>query len=232
MGVDIAGTRMVYHLLQYQTEFRSDTIKGIMELSPNDMELLVKDPFASRCIFDELMKSTQDSSSQGSTMLTRKRLVTKLQNRWVGIATDRVGHHMVKQLFFSLDDMNDRKGIVDELIIGKNRMNSNSMGRNVLEALHVRIYETNGENEWINTMKRQLSKQDWLTEIIDTKKGKTLNDSSVEHNVTDNGSGTTTKKKGNAAMTMNMHDMNTKKKQRVSKSVDTIMDAISIPTQQ
>ena len=245
VGVDIAGTRMVYYLLQYQTEFCSDTIKGIMELSPNDMELLIKDPFVSRCIFDEIMTSnhsnvTKDNDRSHSMYINaQKRLVTKLQNRWVNIATDRVGYHMIKQLFVSLDDIHDKKLIVEELITGKNRMNGNSMGRNVLDALYVRIYETNGETEWVNTMKRQTSKQEWLKEIIDTKKETTnqphLKDkSSTAMDVNDEwaGNNSNNNKRNTSMNEIAENTENNKKKQRVSKSVDTIMDAISIPKRQ
>jgi hypothetical protein len=114
------------------------------------------------------------------------------------------------------------------------------MGRYVLDALHVRIYEMNGETEWINTMKRQASKQEWLKEIIDTKKEKPhlypcQMDKQSASIVADDEWDDSTKGKKRSTTGNDASDnaVNRKKKVRTSISIDTstIMDIIHTPTQ-
>jgi Pumilio-family RNA binding repeat len=210
VAVDIAGTRIVHHMLRFTPDLCKDTIKGLMELAPVEMELLTKDPLASRCILDELVQSSNIDHPVFSSAL--KRLVTKLQGTWVSIAIDRVGHHTIKKLFVALVDVSDKRLLVEELIAGKNRMNGNSMGRNVLDALEVRAYEMNGELEWSNMIKRHIAKKEWLKEILENKV-----DSTAE---------TSAKRK---AIECDINGQPTAQKKRVSTSLGTIMDAISIP---
>jgi Pumilio-family RNA binding repeat len=208
--VDIAGTRTMHHLLCFTPELCKDTIKGLLELPPTELELLAKDPFASRCILDVIIESPNATHSVFLSAL--KRLVAKLKGKWVSVAVDRVGHHTVQKLFMALVDVNDKKVLVEELIAGKNRMIGNNMGRTVLDALEVRVYEMQGESEWSKLIKRRHSNEAWLEEILEGTKPLDANVAS--------------KRKASSGIGGGTH---IPEKKRVTSSVSAIMGAITIP---
>lgn len=206
--VDVAGTRALYHMLRFEPSLLcKDTVKGIMELAPDEMELLTKDALGSRCVLDGILEGPLKDSVFA---LALKRLLAKLQGRWVAVAIDRVGHHTVKKLFRALSDVKDKEVLVKELMEGKNRMNGNSMGRSVLDALEVRAYEMNGEKEWSKLVKKNVENEEWLKEIVegDAK----VRDKQAKRKKFD----------PEAAIS-------SQKKNRVSSSVDAILEAFSIP---
>jgi Pumilio-family RNA binding repeat len=164
--LDVAGTRAVYHLLQFQPSRCKDTIKGLLELSVEHIEGLAKDGLGSRCILDALLDGPKDESM---FVQARQRLLGKLTGRWVALAVDRVGHHTVQKLFDVLRDIKDQERLVQELLVGKSRLLGNSMGRTVLDALQVRVYEAQGEAEWAKSIKSNQKKKEWLNEIIDSE---------------------------------------------------------------
>lgn len=96
-----------------------------------------------------------------------RQLLEKLGGRWVALATDRVGHHTVKKLFRSLG-VEDKVKLVVELSQSTNRLSGSSMGRNVMEACSVSQYLSKGENEWKNTIRKELSREQWLQEIVES----------------------------------------------------------------
>jgi hypothetical protein len=160
--LDVAGARMLYHCLRFQPQRCPDTIKGIMELPVEHIELLAKDALGTRCILDKIVEGNDNESVFAAA---RKRLVNKLAGRWAALASDRVGHHMVRKLFCSVE-MTDRVLLVRELWNGKNRLRGNSMGRSLLEISAAHEYESKGESEWIKIIQKKMEKEKWLQEII------------------------------------------------------------------
>lgn len=164
--VDVAGTRALYNMLRFEPVLCRDTLIGVTdELASEEIELLAKDALGSRCVLDGILEGPVVDPIFASAL---SRLVIKLRGRWVAVATDRVGHHTVKKVFRALRDMKDKESLVHELVEGKNRMNGNSMGRSVLDALEVHIYETKGEKEWSKAIKKNVEKEEWLKEIVAT----------------------------------------------------------------
>lgn len=198
--LDVAGTRAVYHMLRFQPALCKDTIKGIMELTTEQIESLTKDALGSRCILDGILDGPIDDSVFSSAL---KRLLVKLQGRWVAVAVDRVGHHTVKKLFRALHDIKDKELLVTEMVDGKNRMTGNSMGRSVLDALEVRIYESRGQVEWSKLITSNDKKESWLKDLVE-------GDSSSKNRI----------------------DQTSAKRSRVTSSMEGIISAMSIPKKQ
>jgi nucleolar protein 9 len=170
--LDVAGARMLYHCLRFQPQWCSDTIKGIMELPAEHLELLAKDALGSRCILDTIVEEVHPKKNHKNKKnddnifaAARKRLVVKLAGRWVALASDRVGHHMVRKLFCNVE-MNDRVLLVREMWSGKNRLRGNSMGRSLLEISAAQEYESRGESEWKKIIQKKMEKEKWLQEIV------------------------------------------------------------------
>jgi Pumilio-family RNA binding repeat len=198
--VDASAARAVYHLLRFHPENTKDTIKGIFEIPVDELELLIKDGLASRCILDGILDGSGDAFAAA-----HKRLVTKLEGHWVAIASDRVGHHTVQKLFRKLTS-DDRERLLVELINGKNRLNGTSMGRGCLDLVEARVYETKGKDEWCKIVRKKLEKEHFLDDIIGGNDKKRKSSTAEE-----------TKGKNN------------KSKEFATLSVQAIMDVISMP---
>jgi hypothetical protein len=203
--MDVPGTRALYHLLQLDATLSQRVLDGLLDLPPDSLETLARDALGCRCTVDAIVLG------QGARFTeARRRLRQKLQGRWVALANDRVGHHVVTKLFRQLDCAKEREALVQELANGKSRMNGNNMGRSVLEALEVRAYQAEGAAHWLKLIKKQRDKETWLGEI-------------VQHGDDDRPrSDRKREKEINAEKSL-------KKKSKHKTTIDAIFEAISIP---
>lgn len=204
--LDVAGTRAVFHLLRFDPGHCKGVLKGITALPQEDLELIAKDGLGSRCILDGVLENASGDAVFAKAI---KQLLAKLQGRWVALSVDRVGHHTVKKVFRSLGDMDSREELVKELVEGTNRLTGNAMGRGVLDACSVREYMSKGQDEWRKAIQKTLEREEWLKEMdsLDTKSKKErkrpAKDASAEPE--------------------------SKKIRKADVTVDSILEAISIP---
>ena len=213
LGLDVPGARTVYSLLRFQPELCVDTLKGILRLSSTDLELLAKDGLGSRCIWDGILEGPTQDASFASAM---KQLVSKLSGRWASLASDRLGQHSVRKLFWALGDMIVRQELVLELSQGKSRLNGSAMGRSVMEACYVYDFITKGEKEWKTLVNKVLQRNQLLQEFVEaspisegTSKSKSKKKRSASDSLPD---GTQKKSKGDSTVT-----------------VDSIMNTLTMP---
>merc|ERR1712113_127861 len=96
-----------------------------------------------------------------------KDLREKLSGHWASLATDRVGHHIVKKLFKFLPKIDDKAELVEELVNGGNRLRGNAMGRSVIEWCAVEMYKEN-KKDWRNKVGKMFSSREesFIAEII------------------------------------------------------------------
>ena len=161
--LDVTGARTVHHLLRFEPKYCRDTLKGILRLSSTDLELLAKDGLGSRCLWDGILESPSVKDPVFASAI--KQIFLKLKGRWVSLASDRIGHHSVKKIFKALNNMNDRRQLVDELSHGKARLNGCAMGRSVMEVCYMQTYVEEGENEWRKKVTKMVHKEKLLKEI-------------------------------------------------------------------
>jgi hypothetical protein len=212
LTLDVAGTRTLFHLLRFEAKYCEEVLLGIADkLEQDDLELLAKDGLGSRCIWDGVLEGPVQEAHFSTAL---KRILKKLQGRWVGLAADRVGHHSVIKLFRRLVDMGDREKLVVELSEGMHRLTGNSMGRNVLDVCSVREYNEVGYSEWSSIVKKQLQREQWLKDMVE----KDLADRAPK------------KKRDRKRKRLDRDATDKRAQSKGDLSVDTIMDTISIPT--
>ena len=226
LGLDVPGTRCIYHLLHLDSKISEPVLDGILNLPADDLELLAKDSFGSRCIWDGMLEIANESTARKLEILVS----TALQGRWVRLACDRVGHHCVKKLFHRLGSMKARIMLVQELSSGRSRLNGNAMGRQVVEACLVKEFHSIGEEkEWSKLVTKELRKVAWLKEI-------TAGDVDLDHEFSEQRDvlGLSGKKKSKQKR-KNDTEESSKKKQKskggggTDLSMAAIMDTISVP---
>lgn len=205
LSLDVAGTRSVHYLLRFEPKLCKHTLSGIIDLPGEEIELLIKDGLGSRCVLDGILEGPVKESVFSSAIA---KLATKLTGRWVTLAGDRIGHHVVIKLFFALKDLAVREELVKEFVAGKKRLSGNAMGRKVLSECLVHEYEMNGTNEWNRLVKKRTEKDVWLDDIIHGSKEVT----------------------GKRKETDDMPKKSKKKQKSSSMGIDSIMDAIHIPS--
>jgi hypothetical protein len=214
LQLDVAGTRTVFHLLRFEPHHCKVVLKGILALSQQDIELIAKDGLGSRCILDGIL-----DDSSGDSVFTKavKQLLIKLQGRWVALSVDRIGHHTTKKVFRALEDMGSREELVQELAEGTNRLTGNAMGRSVVETCAVREYTSKGQDQWRKTIQKTLEREEWLKEMVsrDTHKRDDTKTSSLER-----------KRQGS-----DLEPASKKSRKADGVTLDSIMDAISIPAE-
>jgi hypothetical protein len=212
LTLDVAGTRTLFHLLRFEAKYCEEVLLGIADkLEQDDLELLAKDGLGSRCIWDGVLEGPVQEAHFSTAL---KRILKKLQGRWVGLAADRVGHHSVIKLFRRLVDMGDREKLVVELSEGMHRLTGNSMGRNVLDVCSVREYNEVGYSEWSSIVKKQLQREQWLKDMVE----KDLADRAPK------------KKRDRKRKRLDRDATDKRAQSKGDLSVDTIMDTFSIPT--
>lgn len=205
IGLDVPGTRTLHFLLRFEPKLCKAFLKGILQLSVEDLELLSKDGLGSRCVLDGILDGpTKDSIFQAKI----KQLYTSLQGRWVALACDRVGHHTVKKVFRSLLDVNERKKLVTELVEGKTRLQGCPMGRSVMEYCRVYDFISKGENSWASGVSKFLQNEDWLKELV---------------------CDTSARREGDAGFKKRRAEKPTKRQDGMS--IESIVDTLTVPTQ-
>ena len=111
--------------------------------------------------------------------IASKVLVTKLSDRILFLAAERVGHHAVEKIFRALPTMEDKASFSAELSHSLNRLDSNAMGRSVMVTCAVKEY-LEGESVWKNALAKQREKGNWLEEITGEKEGSEDEDEAEE----------------------------------------------------
>ena len=108
--------------------------------------------------------------------------LTILEGRWVSLAVDRVGHHMVKKIFAALPQITDKAMLVKELASsGSNRLSGTSMGRDIMEACAMNEYERD-KKAWRHTVSKMLSSdgEKWIENELPSKDNKKLKEAPSE----------------------------------------------------
>ena len=162
--LDVAGCRSVHHMLRFSPRLCEDVLEGIIKgMSVEDLISITKDGLGSRCIMDGILDGPVKTPIFANAT---NDLREKLAGHWSSLATDRVGHHTVKKLFKSLPRIDDKAKLVEELLEGGNRLRGNTMGRSVIEACAVDVYDEN-RKEWRHKVGRMLSstEESFLAEV-------------------------------------------------------------------
>ena len=163
LSLNVEGSRAFHHLLRFQGEGAKDVVDSVLALPVTDLERLAKDGLGSRCVWDALLEEGSPAAP------IRKKLLTKLKGRWVALATDRVGHHVVRKLFLALPDIASREVLVQELSDNMARLEGNAMGRKIAALAKVREYTSMGENEWELAVGRTIKEKEWLQDMLQSE---------------------------------------------------------------
>eukprot|EP00977_Amphora_coffeiformis_P000837 scaffold178_cov163-Amphora_coffeaeformis.AAC.11 len=161
--LNVEGSRALHHLLHFQGEAVKGVVDSVLALSMTDLERLAKDGLGSRCVWDAIL----DEGSPAAPI--RKKLLTKLKGRWVALATDRVGHHVVRKMFLALPDNGSREVLVQELSESMGRLEGNAMGRKIAALAKVREYTTKGNTEWERSVGRTIKEKEWLQDMLQSE---------------------------------------------------------------
>ena len=168
--LNVEGTRALFHLLHFQGKAGKSVVDSVLTLSTTDLERLAKDGLGSRCVWDAILEEKSPAVS------SCKKFLIKLQGRWVALATDRVGHYVVRKLFTALPDNNSREVLVKELSEAIIRLEGNAMGRKIASLCHLREYTSRGKKEWERSIGKSAKEKVWLEEMLHSEpKGQTKN---------------------------------------------------------
>ena len=162
LTLGVEGTRAIYYLLRFEPKLCVGILDGLtMRLSPEELEMLAKDGLGSRCIWDGILDGP---TSEKSFQHAARNLLTRLSDRWVALASDRVGHHCVLKLFDALK-LDDKAVLTAELAQGSNRLGGSAMGRSIMEACAVDAF-LNGENAWKDAVRKLQNGDTWLNDLL------------------------------------------------------------------
>ena len=95
-----------------------------------------------------------------------RQLLEKLSGRWVALSVERVGHHLVQNLFGALKSLDEKATLTCELARGINRLGGNAMGRKVMATCAVKEF-MEGEDIWKEEVRRQARKEEILKELVE-----------------------------------------------------------------
>jgi hypothetical protein len=226
LGLNVEGTRALYHLLRFKPRLCKPIVNSIIALSPSDLELLARDGLGSRCVWDAILEWPATTKNTMQAKVLRK-LLDKLNGRWVSLATDRIGHHVVRKVFRCLGDMNDRENLVKELVKSIHRLRGNAMGRAILEACAVEEYSAgdhggSGAAEWRKIIKKKMEKAEWLEEIVHKSSSSDAAAAGAHRTIVTN-----EKKRHHSESETSKRPKNSKVESAVT--VDSILEAMSIP---
>jgi Pumilio-family RNA binding repeat len=229
LGLNVEGTRALYHLLRFKPRLCKPVVNSLVALSPSDLELLAKDGLGSRCVWDAILEWPASTKNTMQAKVLRK-LLDKLTGRWVSLATDRIGHHVVRKVFRCLGDINDRENLVKELVKGIHRLRANAMGRAILEASAVEEYGNDGGGaaEWRKIIKKKMEKEEWLEEIVHKNNGNSSSDATGTGARVAGITFSTNEKKRHHSES-ETSERSKKSRGEAAVTVDSIMEAISIP---
>jgi len=160
--LDVAGARTIYHLLHFPPKLCRDTLDGITKgFSAVELEWIANDGLGSRCIMDAITGGKNEKKQR-----TLRQLLEKLSGRWVALSVERVGHHLVQNLFRALTSLDDKATLTCELARGINRLSGNAMGRKVMATCAVKEF-MEGEDTWKEEVRKQARKEELLQELVE-----------------------------------------------------------------
>ena len=162
--LDVAGARTIYNLLHFSPKLCAGSLEGITKgLSSQELEWIANDGLGSRCILDAIMEGPTKQNPFASAV---KEILEKLGGRWVALSVERVGHHLVQNLFKALHSLDDRATLAAELAHGINRLGSNAMGRKVMTTCAVKEF-LEGEAVWKEAVTKQIRREEILKELLE-----------------------------------------------------------------
>ena len=160
--LDVAGARTIYHILHFPPKLCRDALDGITKgFSAEELEWIANDGLGSRCIMDAITDGKNEKKQKAL-----RQLLEKLSGRWVALSVERVGHHLVQNLFRDLTSLDDKATLACELARGINRLGGNSMGRKVMAACAVKEF-MEGEDTWKEEVRKQARKEEILKELVE-----------------------------------------------------------------
>lgn len=161
-ALDVAGARTVYHLLHFPPKLCRDTLDSITAgFCAQELEWIANDGLGSRCIMDAITDGKNEKKQRAL-----RQLLEKLSGRWVALSVERVGHHLVQNLFRALKSLDDKATLTCELARGINRLGGNAMGRKVMATCAVKEF-MEGEDIWKEEVRRQARKEEILKELVE-----------------------------------------------------------------
>ena len=164
--LDVAGARTIYHILHFPPKLCRDALDGITKgFSAQELEWIANDGLGSRCIMDAITEGKNEKKQKAL-----RQLVEKLSGRWVALSVERVGHHLVQNLFRALTSLDDKATLACELARGINRLGGNAMGRKVMATCAVKEF-MEGEDTWKEEVRKQARKEEILKELAEISKG-------------------------------------------------------------
>ena len=220
--LDVAGSRSVYHLLRFSPRLCDEVLSGITEgLTQDELQMIAKDGLGSRCIMDGILDGPVKTPNFAAAV---KNMFEKLQSCWVGLASDRVGHHTAMKTFTALPRIDDKAKLVEELSTGGNRLGGTAMGRSVAELCLVEEYQ-DSKKSWRQTVSKMLEMEDKPREeiipgVAADKEGKDKSKRKRKRKRADN----KTQEQDEEAAPKKIQQPSSK-----LLSVDSIMNAMSIP---
>lgn len=221
--LNVEGTRALHHLLRFQNRAARGVWESVLALSAGDLERLARDGLGSRCVWDAILISSVHHKA------VPNKLWQRLQGRWVSLAMDRVGHHVVRKLFFGLPHMVAREGLVQELAEGSVRLEGNAMGRKIAALCKVREYTSGGKAEWERVVQKSLREKEWLDEMLAPESRQAL---PAQAPSTATKGGEENHRKRSSGQSVDSDDPNAQENSKRIKemSMDDIVQAISIPS--
>lgn len=234
--LDVLGTRTVYHMLRFAPRLSIDVVDGILQKIPRDeLELIAKDGLGSCCIMDGILDLASSSASNDTSVFSGalKQLLKKFQGRWVELAIDRVGHHSVIKLFQALERFEDKEVLAAELVKSRSKLKGNAMGRKVMEVCLLQEYVDSSEG-WKQALAKKRKREEFLHEILQDVIEKNDEDDVVvkegrKRQRSKKNKGETSADEEAAATDGSKKSRSEAKKSATKSSVESIMEAISIP---
>ena len=160
--LDVAGARTIFHILHFPPKLCRDALDGITKgFSAQELEWIANDGLGSRCIMDAITEGNNEKKQKAL-----RQLLEKLSGRWVALSVERVGHHLVQNLFRALTSLDDKATLACELARGINRLGGNAMGRKVMATCAVKEF-MEGEDTWKEEVRKQARKEEILKELVE-----------------------------------------------------------------
>ena len=231
ISLDAAGVRCVYHLLRLTPRLCEDTLEAILEsYAADELVRIAKDGLGSRCIMDGILAGPTKTPFFITAV---KGLFDKLKGHWVALATDRVGHHTVRRMFYALPKIDDKSKLADELVSGGNRLSGNAMGRSITDLCLLDMYNEDRKGWRQKLSKLMVKDSNFVTTNEATKTTTSTGDDKDEGDIelqTKSKRKRKRKRKGGEALPQD-GDGDQPKKQKESScgGVDSIVDMISHP---
>ena len=96
-------------------------------------------------------------------------LCSKLEENWTSLSVDRVGYHMVKNMFNALPTLDLKLNLVIELGQNINRLNGNAMGRSIINECSINDFMRGGEYTWRDIETKKMKQREWLQDLSSRK---------------------------------------------------------------